>query len=46
MGFLYKGLCKIEGSASVVPCCLVFFVVGEELSTCLSDIRFVAIRAS
>ena len=46
MGLFYRVLCKIEGSASVVPCCLVFFVAGGELSTCLSDIHFVAIRAS
>ena len=39
-------LCKIGGGAVVAPCCLVFFVAGGELSSCLSDIRFVAVRAS
>ena len=38
MGFLYKVLCRIGGGAVVVPCCHVFFVVGGELSSCLSDI--------
>jgi len=45
MGFFYQVLCKIGGSAVVAPCCLVFFVVGGELSSCLSDICFVAVRA-
>jgi hypothetical protein len=27
----------------VAPCCLVFFVAGGELSSCLSDIHFVAV---
>jgi len=31
MGFFYKVLCKIGGSAVVVLCCLVFFVAGGEL---------------
>jgi len=30
----------------VVPYYLVFFVAGGELSACLSDIRFVVVRAS
>jgi len=46
MGFFYKVLCKIGGSAVVAPCCHVFFVAGGELSSCLSDIRFVAVRES
>ena len=46
MGFFYKMLCKIGGCAVVAPCCLVFFVAGGELSSRLSDIRFVAVRAS
>ena len=46
VGFFYKVLCKIGGGAVVAPCCLVFFGAGGELSSCLSNIRFVAVRAS
>jgi len=46
MGFFYQVFCKIGGIAVVAPCCLVFYLAGGELSTCLSDIRFVAVRAS
>jgi len=46
MGFFYQVFCKIGDIAVVAPCCLVFFVAGGELATCLSDIRFVAVRAS
>ena len=46
MGIFYKVLYKTGGSAVVAPCCHVFFVAGGELSSCLSDIHFVTVRAS
>jgi len=46
VGFFYQVFCKIGGIAVVPPCCLVLFVAGAKLPTCLSDIRFVAFRAS
>jgi len=46
MGFLYQVFSKIGGIAVFAPCCLVFFVASGELSSCLSDIPFVAVRAS
>jgi len=46
MDFFYQVFRKIEGVAVFVPGCLVFFVAGGELSSCLSDIRLVAVGAS
>jgi hypothetical protein len=39
-------LCETGGSTEVAPCCHVFFIAGGELSSCLSDVRFVAVGAS
>ena len=46
MAFFYEVLCETRGSTEVVPCCCVFFIAGGELSTCLSDVCFVAVGAS
>ena len=46
MGFLYQMFSKIGGIAVFAPCCLMSFVVGGELSSCLSDICFVAVGPS
>ena len=46
MGFFDQVLCKTGGTAVVAKRCLMFFVPCGELSSCLSDIRLVAIRAS
>ena len=45
MGFFCEVLREVGCGAVVVPCCFVFFVVGGELSSCLSHIRFVAVWA-
>jgi len=41
VSFFCEVLCKIKirGLAVVAPCCLMFFVAGGELSSCLSHIR-------
>jgi len=46
VGLLYQVFSKIGGIAVVAPCCLVFVVASGELSSCLSDIRLVAVGAS
>jgi len=46
VAFFYEVLCETGGGTEVVPCCHVFFIAGGELSSCLSDVRFVAVRAS
>ena len=45
MAFIYEVLCETVGGTEVVPCCHVFFIAGGELSTCLSDVCFVAVGA-
>ena len=46
MDFFNEVLCETGNGTEVVPCCHVFFTAGGELSSFLSDVRFVAVGAS